>query len=487
MTIRERLYHARPYLWAVTLAVAGAALRLPMQPFLDKHAPYLTIYPPVIVAAVLWGKWPGAVAALVGHFAADFFFVQPPFQFHSTPTALLSFAIVLGSALFLGHLCDRLREARAQARAEASATRAAEEKLRASEQRLRILLDASLSGIAISEKGRLVDLNDQFAAILGYQREELIGTEVQRLLPPEDAERVMENIRCGKDSLTDHRVIRKDGSIIHVEAHGKTIEIEGRAVRFTSLRDITERKRAELELARSNEELEHFASVVSHDLRSPMMTLSCCSQILELECRDCLKEGAREAVAFIRQGVTQMNRLITALLDYSRIGRGQLQPVECSMQEVLGEAIAGLKARLAEAQAEVTSEALPTVQADRTLMAQLFQNLVENAVKYRADEPPRIHVSATLRRDEWIFSVRDNGIGIPPEHRERIFVVFNRLHSDESKSAGLGLGLATCKRIVERHRGQIWVEPHQGRGSTFCFSLPLSAAGPARRPAGTIA
>lgn len=245
---RDGLNCVRGYFWAVALVAAGTLLRFAFLPLLDPYAPYLTFYPPIIVVAVLWGKGPGVFAGLLGHFTADYLFVQPPMQFHFVPHALFSLLVIVSSASFLGHIGERLRQARFQAKSDADSARSAE-------QRIAALLEASLSGVAVSENGRFVDLNNQFADMLGYERDKLIGMEIEQLIPADEAERVMSNIRSGRESITDHGMIRRDGSRIQVETNGKTIELHGRKVRFTSLYNITARKQIEESLRESRERL----------------------------------------------------------------------------------------------------------------------------------------------------------------------------------------------------------------------------------------
>jgi signal transduction histidine kinase len=226
-----------------------------------------------------------------------------------------------------------------------------------------------------------------------------------------------------------------------------------------------------LELVRSNAELERFASVVAHDLRSPLMSLSGCAQLLEHALGDSLDTAAQESLGYIRNSISHMNRLIGSLLDYARIGKGELKLSDCDLGGLLASVRQNLSGLLTHAGATVTYDPMPVVRGDGLFLAQLFQNLIENAIKYRRDCPPRVHISAQTARAQWIFSVRDNGIGIDPRHTERVFEAFSRLHADESSHTGLGMGLATCKRIVERHGGRIWLESQPGHGTTVYLSL----------------
>ena len=248
--------------------------------------------------------------------------------------------------------------------------------------------------------------------------------------------------------------------------------------------DITERKRAQValraaydELARSNAELQQFAYVASHDLQEPLRMIGSYTQLLERRYGEKLDADAREFMDFIVDGATRMKQLIEDLLAFSRVGtRGkELRPVQA--QSALDRALINLRAAIESSDAQITHDALPDVTADDSQLTQLFQNLIGNAIKFKnKDEPVRIHVGVHDAGDEWRFSVSDNGIGIEPQYFERIFMVFQRLHTRD-EYAGTGIGLAICKKVVDRHHGRIWVESVYGKGSTFVFTLPKTQKG----------
>jgi light-regulated signal transduction histidine kinase (bacteriophytochrome) len=234
--------------------------------------------------------------------------------------------------------------------------------------------------------------------------------------------------------------------------------------------EIDERKRAAEELSRSNRDLEQFAYVASHDLQEPLRIVAGYLQLLERRYKNQLDSNADEFIQFAVDGAARMQNLITDLLAYSRVGTQarQLTPVDCNT--ILDRALANLRRTLEENSAVVHHDPLPVIKGDAAQLVQLLQNLIGNAIKFRSDRPPEIHVTAEKQDGHWLFSVRDNGIGIEPQYHDRIFIIFQRLHTRE-KYPGTGIGLAICKRIVERHGGRIWVESKSGEGSTFRFTL----------------
>ena len=243
--------------------------------------------------------------------------------------------------------------------------------------------------------------------------------------------------------------------------------------------DITPRKRAQEklarqadELARSNAELQEFAYVASHDLQEPLRVISGFTQLLSDRYSGQLDETADEFISYVVDGSERMKILINDLLEYSRVGtQGRpLEPVESS--SALEHALSNLRVAMSEADARVTHDRLPKVQGDINQLSQMFQNLISNAIKFRAEHPPKIHISSVQVGESWVMSVSDNGIGIDPQYSERIFGMFKRLHG-RGEYPGTGIGLAICSKIVERHMGKIWVESEPGNGSTFSFTLPV--------------
>jgi light-regulated signal transduction histidine kinase (bacteriophytochrome) len=227
-----------------------------------------------------------------------------------------------------------------------------------------------------------------------------------------------------------------------------------------------------LELQRSNAELEQFAYVASHDPQEPLRKVASFCQMLELRYGEQLDDRAREYIAFAVDGAKRMQDLINDLLAFSRVGRIGTPHGEVPLRAVLDGVRRDLGAAIEETGARVEVGDLPTVRGDPTLLAVVFRNLIANAIKFRGDEPPRVVVSADRDGDMWDFTVSDNGIGIEPEYAERIFVIFQRLHTRQAYE-GTGIGLALCRKIVEHHGGRIWLAaPRNGAGATFRFTLP---------------
>ncbi len=278
---------------------------------------------------------------------------------------------------------------------------------------------------------------------------------------------------------SEKKMVRKDGSLvwtnITVSVHRDKLNAPNYFILVAE--DISRRKQIEeslqdtlSELERSNSELQQFAYVASHDLQEPLRMVSNYVKLLERRYKKKLDSDADEFIAYAADGAKRMQTLINDLLQYSRVGsRGKpFAPTDC--ESVLDQVLAILQVAIAGSGAQIIRSPLPTVLADQTQLAQLFQNLIDNALKFKGDETPLIHISASQDRDHWLFSVRDNGIGIDPQYYDRIFVIFQRLHGRE-EYPGTGIGLAICKKIVERHGGQIWLESNGDRGATFFFTL----------------
>jgi PAS domain S-box-containing protein len=356
---------------------------------------------------------------------------------------------------------------------------------RETEERIRLLV-AGVKDYAITflgPDGRVTSWNPGAERMEGYRAHEIIGQPLARFYTPEDVasgapeQNLAHAVAQGHYQGEGWR-LRKDGSRFWADIVMNTLrddagELRGFA-KFT--RDISERKRVEDDLRRSNEDLERFASVASHDLQEPLRMVGSYVQLLAKRYRGQLDADADEFIGYAVDGALRMQRIIEDLLAYSRIGtRGDaLVPTDANV--ALAHVVVGLKLAIDESHASLTSDHLPAVRADPGQLEHVFQNLLSNALKFRGAEPPRVHVSAVRIDGQWRFDVQDNGIGIDPQYFGRIFVIFQRLHG-RADYPGTGIGLAITKKIVERHGGRIWVESRPGGGTTFFFTLSASHEG----------
>ena len=338
--------------------------------------------------------------------------------------------------------------------------------------------------IVMTDKyGMIKEANEKAVASYGYSRDELLQTNITDLQfqnTLRDYELQMKRLEgiMDKGLVFETVHLRKDGTTFPAEVSAREIKIEGTDFVQSIIRDISERKQAEAklsqaveELTRSNEELEKFAYVASHDLQEPLRMVSSFVQLLEKRYKGKLDQDADDFINFAVDGANRMQILITDLLAYSRVGRRGKEFKETSCEAVLDRALSNLQAVVEQSGAVVTRDPLPEVMGDGSQLTQLFQNLIGNAIKFCKDWTPSIHISAERKKNEWVFSIRDNGIGIAPEYSERIFSIFQRLHGRQEYQ-GTGIGLAICRKVVERHGGRIWVESEPGSGSTFYFTIP---------------
>ncbi|MGP8022850.1 MAG: sensor histidine kinase, partial [Methanobacterium sp.] len=362
----------------------------------------------------------------------------------------------------------------------------AENELREKKEELQTIIDSSRTWIFYKDKeNHFLQVNKAYSEFLGISQENLENMSLFDILPEEQAEdswdddkQVMESGKPKFDiishiSYNDNVRYLCTDKIPYRDEHGNIIGIIGFAV------DITERKQADeelkstmIELKRSNQELKQFAYVASHDLQEPLRMVSSFTQLLERKYKNELDEEALEYINYAVDGAKRMQLLINDLLAYSRVNTkgGKLEDVD--LEKVLDEVLFNLEILIEENQAVITRDPLPKICADHRQIVQLFQNLITNGLKYRSDETPQIIISAQKENKYWLFSIADNGIGMDPQYRERIFQIFSRLHTHDEYE-GTGIGLAIAKRIIVRHGGRIWVESELGEGSIFYFTIPI--------------
>jgi len=364
----------------------------------------------------------------------------------------------------------------------------AERYLAQTEAKYRGLLEAAPDAmVVVNQGGEIVLLNIRAEEQFGYKRDELLGQKVTTIIPEGFAERLIaDGLRTAAEALAQQIGTgielygrRSNGSEFPIEIMLSPLDSAEGILVTAAIRDLTTRKTAEAharELSRSNEELEQFAYIASHDLQEPLRMVTSYTQLLSKRYKGKLDTDADAFIAFAVDGASRMQRLIQDLLAYSHVGTKGIDLLDVSSEDALHRALANLHDAIETSGALVTHDPIPVVLADETQLVQLFQNLIGNAVKYHGREIPAVHVSAVRNGGgRWMFSVRDNGLGIDPQYFEKIFGMFQRLHRRD-EFAGTGIGLAICKKIVERHGGKISVASEPGHGSTFRFSLAGGSA-----------
>ncbi|MBC8171760.1 MAG: PAS domain S-box protein [Anaerolineae bacterium] len=332
----------------------------------------------------------------------------------------------------------------------------------------------------------IVFVSNYSEEMLGYPADNWLqdGNLWRKILHPEDAQHMIDQITAifnsGKPGILEFRFIARDGRIVYVEAPMTFIKNDANESIGTCsvFMDVTERKEAEavlarsaIELKRSNEELKQFAYVASHDLQEPLRMVASYLQLIEKRYSAMLDDEGREFIGYAVDGATRMKALINDLLAFSRVETSEQELKEVNAQEIFTAACQRLETTIQETEAVITCDELPTIKGDEALLVQLLQNLLDNSLKYHSDQPPKIHVGLKREDKTWLFAVQDNGIGIDEQYLERIFIIFQRLHQ-RSKYPGTGMGLAICKKVVERHGGRIWAESKVGQGATFYFTIP---------------
>ena len=358
----------------------------------------------------------------------------------------------------------------------------------ADHEMLRLLaqvFESNLEAVIIADaKGKMLHVNKSVTTITGYASEALIGTPMQGLLAalePTLYQDLWTTVINGGQWQGEIWLQNQQGedylAWMNMNAVQDTL---GRVTQvIAEFSDITAFKQTQEalaqrteELANSNRELEQFAYVASHDLQEPLRMVASYTQLLARRYKDKLDQDANEFIGYAVDGATRMQALIIDLLTMSRIGTHGKRMEQCETSVALERAVSNLRLAIEESGAVVTRDPMPRLDADVSQLTQLFQNLIGNGIKFRGDTSPIIHIGAEKKEGEWLFSVRDNGIGIAPDFFERIFIIFQRLHG-KHEYPGTGIGLSVCKKIVERHGGKIWIESEVGKGAVFYFTLPM--------------
>ena len=378
---------------------------------------------------------------------------------------------------------------------QADALRRQARVLQKAEQRFRALLEAAPDAMMMCRAdGEIVMVNSQAKVLFGTGGQQLDSRNIRSLVPewkcPPGPAWTPVNVQSVSGAV-EMVAVRENGVRFPVEVSCSPLDTDEGVVITNTIRDISERKKAELqirrlnstleervlerteELMRSNEELQQFAYVASHDLREPLRTVSLYAQLLSKRFGGQLEGEADQFIGYIVENAERMEQLIYDLLDFSRVdARGNDFFASTSCEAALDDAIRNLRSLIDEGGAVISRDPLPTVMGDAVQLTRLFQNLLVNSIRFRGEDAPRIHISAIAGDAEWTFSVKDNGIGIEPQYAEKIFGIFKCLHPRD-RTSGSGMGLAICRKIVTRHGGRIWVESSLGAGSTFQFTLPV--------------
>lgn len=348
----------------------------------------------------------------------------------------------------------------------------------------RNLVQEMNEGVAtLAYDGTILYSNKKLAFLLKISMNEIIGLNLNDFILPKDLEKYQTIFDRGLETKNtgEIRIKSVEGSVIPIYISINNLKsLNGVYVVIT---DLSEQKHHEelkkayeeiekrtRDLERSNEDLKHFAYVASHDLREPLRMITSFLQLLEKRYKDNLDQEANNFIEFAVDGAKRLDNMITDLIEYSQVTNNKMEFSSIKLENVLDEALISLKVSIKENNAIITHDTLPVVNGNKPLLIQLFQNLIGNAIKYRSQDDPQIHISALKEKNQYLFSVNDNGIGMDSKHLNRIFTIFQRLHRNDEYE-GTGIGLAIAQKIVYHHSGQIWAESELGKGSTFYFTI----------------
>jgi PAS domain S-box-containing protein len=419
-----------------------------------------------ILAFLLSSRLRAIIAAPIAHLVRATTFVSETGDYRTRAEKL--------SGDELGLLVDRFNEM-------LSGIQSRDDALKKERERFRFMAESMPQKIFTARPDGHTDyLNQQWMEFTGLPVDQMLGTGWQLFIHPDDVE---ENIATWRHSVEtgeplhfEHRFRRADGKYRwHLTRAHAMRDGDGRIVMWIgSSTEIQEQKEKEEALRLANDDLQQFAYSASHDLREPIRNVAVYSELVANRYQNVLDSEGQMFLGFLTEGGRRLAMLVNDLLAYTSAGTGELTEGRVDSNAVLKHSLASLAEAIRESGAEITADPLPEVFIGETHLQQILQNLISNALKYRDKSPPRIHISATRQAADWCFSVKDNGIGIDPQYKEKIFGVFKRLHRDR-QYGGTGIGLAICKRVVERYGGRIWVESEPGKGATFCFTIPRRA------------
>ena len=463
-------------------ALASATLaRFLLDPLLKTHGPYLFFAIAVVISALYAGKWAGIATLLLSIPICDYLFIEPRHTWfiHDAPADSIMLALfgVLGVLTTL--IIDKLHENRKRLEQSLLALQRTESQLE--------MIDANVPEaiFTASEAGLAEHLNSFFGKYTGCDLHSLSGAGWLNWIHPDDRDSLLLELSSRRKEVEQFETIirlrRSDGMYRAFKCHAmrKQFPDDNTATWFGVCSDIQNEKALAAalesrtqELVRLNESLERFAYTASHDLLEPLRTIGAMIELFLRRNRDALDSDSSAILVSVVKGADRMKRLIRDIMELARTAHSATDnATDVDMRAMAESAIANLGQAIHESGASIDVDDLPTIRANESAIVRLFQNLIANAIKYRSDRQPEVHISAALRNEEYVFSVRDNGIGIDPRYCDKIFEPFRRLHGN-SQYEGSGLGLATCRRIVGALNGRIWVESIRGEGSIFYFTIP---------------
>lgn len=477
---------------AIAIASAG---RLALDPLLKNDGPYLFFAIAVVVAALYGGKWAGLAGIVLSIPICDYLFIEPRYTWfvHDARADSIMLALFALLGVLTTIIIDGLHQSKKRVRHSLI-------ELQRSELQLE-MIDANIPEaiFTATPAGGAEHLNGFFSKYSGRGLDELTGRGWLDVIHPGDRQPFMAELALPENEAAQFETVirlrRSDGIYHSFKCHarrnlsphdrasiwfGACADIENEKALSAALENRTE------ELIRLNQSLERFAYAASHDLREPLRTIASLTEAFLRRKRGELDVESSEMLALVVKSADRMMRLIHDIMELARTANASVKgAVEVEMRTVAESAIANLGGAITEAGANIVVGDLPALCVSETALVRVFQNIIENAIKYHGPRPPRIDISAELRGDEWVFSIKDNGIGIDPEYRDKIFEPFRRLHA-RSQYEGTGLGLATCRRIIQALGGRIWVESVPGDGCAFFFTIPRLQSECADQTAGAV-